>query len=306
LAEVLGCEPQPLLFMSLLQHELDEAEVEYYEPRIAVAVGLALGQMGGLVGFNFRQEDLVYTRGFDRVKLPLAIACMLGVFAMVVWGMVLRRELSRKEEIYGFAVAKTAGSATRRQKGEGGDVYMQYTGYLGYLVNRTGWPGKRMKHDEYRQMVNKIAEQPTFRRIQTYRNHLTDYLRQVQREGEYDPKLALGSGVAVVEQFSELVRKLEDGLGQFYIGEIDLSLPRGNKQDGGHLNFRVYFSGSDFGERKRILEQALEQAFATKESAFEDFDNPARETTVPGENSAFYQFFVRLKPEIPVLKLSKS
>ena len=74
LADVFGLEPQPLTFMHLLKHALDEAEAAHLEPRIAVAVGLALGNMNGIKGFNFRQEELVFTRGFDRIKLPLAIA----------------------------------------------------------------------------------------------------------------------------------------------------------------------------------------------------------------------------------------
>lgn len=303
LSEVFGCDPQPLLYMHLLQHDLSDDEVARYEPEIAVAVGLALGRLGGIKGFNFRQEDLVYTRGFDRIKLPLAIAVMLSLFALVVYGMVLKKELVHKESLYGYAVPKEVGRATGRSKTKATSL-MQYSGFLGYLVNKpNAWPARMLKPDDYVKMVNGIAKAPTFNRIQNYKNHLRQELKRVQRDGEYDPNLELDSAVAVVQQFSGIFKDLEEQLGKFYVGEIDVSLPS-KPRDPGKLKFKVFFRGSDFRARKDMLKAEFERLFEDKTSAFEGFGLPDRETTYPEADSARYDFDVQLKSSIPIIKLA--
>lgn len=302
LADVFACEPQPLLYMDLLQHELTDEEVARYEPEIAIAIGLALGRLGGITGFNFRQEDLIYTRGFDRIKLPLAVASMLAMFALVIYGVVLSKHLRLKERLYGAATEEKKAAATGRSTTKT-KVLMQYTGYLGYLINKQQWPGIRFKHDDYVRMANRIAQQPTFTRIQGYRNHLRTELKRVQRDGEYDPSLELDSGVAVVEQFAGIFKELETQLGKFYVGEIDVNLPSKPKESG-KLRFKVFFRGDDFRARRDVLKSEFERQFADKNSAFQGFGLPDKETTFPEADSARYDFDVQLKPSIPVIKLA--
>ena len=262
-----------------------------------------MGRLGGIKGFNFRQEDLVYTRGFDRIKLPLAIAVMLSLFALVVYGMVLKKELVHKESLYGYAVPKEVGRATGRSKTKATSL-MQYSGFLGYLVNKpNAWPARMLKPDDYVKMVNGIAKSPTFNRIQNYKNHLRQELKRVQRDGEYDPNLELDSAVAVVQQFSGIFKDLEEQLGKFYVGEIDVSLPS-KPRDPGKLKFKVFFRGSDFRARKDMLKAEFERLFEDKASAFEGFGLPDRETTYPEADSARYDFDVQLKSSIPIIKLT--
>ena len=85
LREAFGCEPESLDVLARLSHNLEDEDVRWIGPRIAVAIGLALGPMGGPAGFNFRQEDLAFRRRFDRIKFPLAIACMLAVFLPFIY-----------------------------------------------------------------------------------------------------------------------------------------------------------------------------------------------------------------------------
>ena len=59
-------------------------------PKLAVAVGLALSGLGGKAGLNFRQEELAFTKGFDRIKFPLAVACMLALFLVLIFAVRLR------------------------------------------------------------------------------------------------------------------------------------------------------------------------------------------------------------------------
>ncbi|MCA8957324.1 MAG: pilus assembly protein PilM [Planctomycetes bacterium] len=303
LRDVFDCEPQPLTYLDLLQHDFDDDEAQDVEPRLAVAVGLALGQLGGPRGFDFRQEDLAYTRGFDRVKLPLAIACMLGLFALVVYGLVLYRSLTYKEFLYGTGTVSQAAKATGR-RGSTSNTLVQYSGYVGFLVNKTSWAGARMRAD-YEGMVGRIAARPTFTRLAAYRNELKAFLRKVQEKGEYVPELTLDSGVAVLQQFAEVFASLEKNLGRFYVVDIDLNLPVAKTKEGGRLNFRVFFRGADFASRNSMLKQAFEAAAKRKDSAFEaspTFYKPEREETFTELSSAQYDYYLQLKTKIPVLQ----
>src|SRR5690606_18351503 len=87
LRDVFEVEPQLLDVLGRMQHGLDEKEAADVNPRIATAVGLALGMMGGPSRLDFRREDLVFARRFDRIKFPLAVTCMLGVFLLFFLGL---------------------------------------------------------------------------------------------------------------------------------------------------------------------------------------------------------------------------
>ncbi len=303
LADVFGCDPEPLSYVHLLSHKLSEEDADYMEPRIAVAVGLALGHMNGVKGFNFRQEDLSFTRGFDRIKLPLAIACMLALFYLFFYGVGLRKQLQAKERMFGYAVPKTAkASSTRRESGKRVTNYMQFTGYLTYLVNEGTWPERNMSHNEYRTMVNKLAEQPTFKRIVWYRNELNNYLKKVQTEGQFEPSLALDSSVAVLQQFAGVIASVEKSLGRFYIGEIGLKLPAASR--GRHLSFKVFFRGEQFRERNVLLKNAFLKIFEDKDSAFKDWVKAPKERPTVGDDlGAFVDYAIELRAEVPVKKL---
>jgi hypothetical protein len=56
-----------------------------------------LANFGGPTGFDFRREDLAYTRGFDRIKFPLAITCMVALFTAIVYAIKLNNELKNLE-----------------------------------------------------------------------------------------------------------------------------------------------------------------------------------------------------------------
>jgi len=233
----------------------------------------------------------------------LAIASMLCMFALVVYAVVLKRNLGHKEALYGVAVEEKKEKATGRSKTTS-QTLMQYSGYLGHLVNRPRtWPAIHLKPDAYVEMVTAIAKAPPFGRIQSYRNRLRQELKRVQADGEYDPSLELDSAVAVLEQFAGIFKDLEPQLGKFYVGEIDVSLPS-KPRDPGKLKFKVFFRGDDFRARRDTVKAEFERQFATKESAFKAFGLPDKETTFPDAASARYDFDVQLKSTIPVIKLT--
>ena len=305
LVDVLGCQPQPLDVLSKVQHELSEEDATYFEPRIAVAIGLALGNLGGVKGFNFRQEELAFTRGFDRVKLPLAIASMLALFALLFHGLGLYKELETKERIVGVAVEREAKQSGRsRSRGASAATTVQFTGYLHHLVNQGRWPERHMKHDEYRQMLSNLARQPVDQRLQWYRNFLKGYLKKVQRDGQYIPELALDSGAAVMQQFASVITSVEKQLGRFYIAEVTLTLPA---KKGRQLTFKVFFRGKEFREHNAVLEDAFQATKKDADSAFDGLAKTTVEAPVTGADpGGYYTYTVQIKDKVPVTRLDQN
>src|SRR5262245_57924310 len=97
LREVFGTSPRQLDVLGHVKHSLSAEEADEVAPQLAVALGLALANLGGPLGFDFRREDLAFTRGFDRVKSALAITCMLMLFTAIVYGVRQTHELKNLE-----------------------------------------------------------------------------------------------------------------------------------------------------------------------------------------------------------------
>src|SRR5262245_30906306 len=103
LREVFGTSPRQLDVLGHVKHSLSAEEADEVAPQLAVALGLALANLGGPLGFDFRREDLAFTRGFDRVKSALAITCMLMLFTAIVYGVRQTHELKNLEYRIGLA-----------------------------------------------------------------------------------------------------------------------------------------------------------------------------------------------------------
>jgi len=170
---VFGREPRPLQYMDRLNHSLAEDEVDDLEPRLAVAVGLALGGLGGPKGFNFRQEELAFTRRFDRIKLPLAIACMLGLFFACFWGLKLYKDVDLLEGVYGKEVirkkkAKSGRKTARGRKRAASGKQVYFSGYLGTMVNPTLAAQRLLEPADYAKLMKSLANADPFDRIARY------------------------------------------------------------------------------------------------------------------------------------------
>ena len=76
------------------------------------------------------RRTCAFTKGFDRIKFPLAIACMLGLFLVLVIALRARRELTGLEREYGVVYSEE--DVTRRGRTH---KRVLFNGYLGTLVN---------------------------------------------------------------------------------------------------------------------------------------------------------------------------
>jgi hypothetical protein len=300
LTDVFGCRPQPLAYMDRLQHNLDAEEASRLEPRLAVAFGLALGQLGGVAGFNFRQEDLVFTRGFDRMKLPLAIACMLGLFLLCFMGLKLRKELTNLERQIGVTVTQRKAS-TNRPSGRSGRSgspanLPRFTGYLGRLVNRGGW-AQQYLGKKYPTLLRQLNAKPVFERIYTYYQHLKRVSEGLAGGAGQIAGYELDSGCAVLQEVAEVIENNKQSLGRILVCELTIKLPP--HKTGRSLTLKVAFRGDDFRTRQANLKAAFEDQMRAADSAFQSTDDGKEELFRAG-SGAYFTLKVELKDKIPV------
>ncbi|MHC4919986.1 MAG: type II secretion system protein GspL [Planctomycetota bacterium] len=267
---VFGCRPKALAFLDQLQHSLSEDEARRLEPRLAVAFGLALGRLGGAQGFNFRQEDLVFTRRFDRIKLPLAIACMLGLFFLCFFGLKLRKELTNLERQFGVTVPQKKTASKRATGRSGGRVPQaslpRFTGYLGKLVNinseRGMWARRYLGDKEYPRLLRQLADKPVFERIRHYHTYLTGLNKRLASGAGQIAGYELDSGCAVLQELAEVIEKNKESLGRILVCELDMRIP--SQKRGRTLALRVAFRGNDFRTRQANLQAAFDEQMKDK------------------------------------------
>ncbi|GAB4136496.1 MAG: hypothetical protein Fur0037_01090 [Planctomycetota bacterium] len=293
LAEVFGSEPCELDVLGRLQHDLSEEDAAELSPSLAVAVGLALGPMGGPAGFNLRQEDLVFTRGFERVKFPLAILCMVALFTCVIWGLKLNNDLKNLE----YRIGRTYSAAEGRNKDP--SFFGMLSTFPGGWFNDT----TRFPKDRYRSLVAELLAAPVERRLEIVKNRLGQIVEKEQNESGIYEDLSLESGLAVLVRFAEMLEMHKGELGRFLVTKISLSLAANANQR--YLDFTVVFRGDDFRGRTGIgaLRAAIKDECARADSPFLAFDeNSFRENVFAdkdetGVEGAYYDIRIDVKPQ---------
>ncbi len=297
IGEVCGCQPRMLDVLGRLQHGLNEEEAAAINPRIAVAVGLALGMMGGPLRLNFRREDLAFARQFDRLKFPLAVTCMLGLFFCVFLGLRNLKQLGYLESEYGTTTMippeERKGGAPVRFAG----VYVQR------LMAPTGWMDQRMERRAYTQLCERLANADTFKQLDMIRAELEKLKKSEQEKTGYYADLALESGFAVLVRMSQVLKSIEGQLGRYLITDIRMELP----PNGSRYVEIVFALRRDF----RTIYDAIKQAFADDardaaspfakvgeaigvEKLFSDLE--------PGEEGAYMTLKVDVKPTFGVFQ----
>ena len=291
LAAVFGNEPKELDVLAHLAHDLDEAEAAELSPQLAVSVGLALSSLGGPDGFQLRQEDLAQTGGFDAIKFPLAIACMVGLLALFVFANVKSMELTKLEH----------------EIGEQPNIERaQFHGYLNPIFGDKWLEDKRyfsLKGKDgrttykYKDLVADVSAAPVHERVGIVRRKLRDVARQKQKETGVYEDVKIESGLSVLVRWAEMIKAVEPQLGRYLIPSIKL----GMKPSSRRLVFTVAFRGEDFRSRMGLLQNAINAEAAKADSPFLPTADPTpkddlfsdRDTT--GVTGAYYTFTIPIK-----------
>jgi len=302
LEEIFGVAPRTLdvLGDAKLKHSLSQEEVEQLAPNVAVAFGLALGEFGGPAGFDFRREDLAYTRGFDRVKFPLAIACMVALFAAVVHGVRLSRQLENLEYRLGLTYAgKEADPKKPKFYGQINQVLA-----LGTLTDDRYFKfqdGSRQYG--FKELIADVLAKPVHERAKFVRDRLRRALETKQKESGIYEEVSLESGLAVVERFFEVLHKNEGALGKYLLCSLELSMRASPSRDvsGRFVLVRFAFRGDDFRERNAALRQMFEDECKREDSPFQKLeesiggDLPFRDGAEKGVAGSYYDLKIHVR-----------
>lgn len=297
LAAVFGVEVRELDLLSRLNHDLSPEQVEEFGPRLAVALGAALGPLGGPSGFQLRQEDLLLAKGFERVKFPLAILCMVAVLALFVhWN--LRRAEKRTLEIQ-IGLEYIDKKDPKKPP--------QFFGMLNSLFANGAWfenPQqfrlvKGGKDYVYKDLVAELLAAPVHRRLQILRDRLREVSEQKQKDSGIFEDVSLESGLAVLVRWSEMLRLGEPELGRFLVTKIDLSMKAPNRT----LEFTIAFRGDDFRNRRSALQRIIDAELERADSPFEKPKRPDegkseemyRDSKESGVTGAFYRVVLHVK-----------
>lgn len=294
LAAVFGVEVRDIDVLARLPHDLSPEEAIDLAPRLTTAVGLALGRFGGPEGFQLRQEDLVLTRGFERVKFPLAIACMVALLAMFVHWNKKQLQLTALELEIGRTFVDKDGKKT-------------FFGELSGLF-RESWFDKadrftidqKGKNYTYPQLIEELASKPVSQRLAVVRERLRTVAEQKQKESGIFEDISLESGLAVLVRWAEMLKATESQLGRFLITKVELNMRSPNRQ----LEFTIVLR-DEFRLRKQALMQAMDAEFAKPDSPFEKrpgarereelFRDPNSGEIDPNSPGAYYYFTLGVK-----------
>ncbi|HEB52768.1 MAG TPA: hypothetical protein ENI87_05895 [bacterium] len=271
LAAVFGVAPRELDVLAHLAHDLDDDEAAELSPQLAVAVGLALARLGGPKGFNLRQEELARTGGFDRIKFPLAITCMVALLAVFVAANKKSMELKKLELYLGKQYV---------------DPKRPKVAIFHGLLNPLFFPARWFEDKQYfstkikgrpygyRELVDELAAAPVYRRLAIVRDRLRTVARNKQKETGVYEDISLESGLAVLVRWAEMLKAIEPQLGRYLVPEIDLDMSRRK------LTFKVAFRGEDFRARKSALMRAVQVEIGKPDSPFKE---PERGSGEPPE-----------------------
>jgi Tfp pilus assembly PilM family ATPase len=302
LGEVFGIEPRELDLFANLQHDLTAEELEQHRGSIAVALGLALGKLGGPAGFNLRQEDLVVQRGFERVKFPLAIACMVGLLALLVYGFSLSAQLRNLE----YEIGRTHVDPTK--PGAPPTFHGMLFQVLGGKWFEDG-SKFRLEQDKgkdytYKNLVEELVALPVHERLNHVRNKLRLVADQKQKESGIFEEVSLESGLAVLVRWAQVMKSIEPQLGRYLLFKVGLNMKvTGTGAGSRRLEFTVAFRGNDFRDRHNAMMLALEAEYERADSPFtkpparaeaykEELFRDEAESGVPG---AYYKYTLTIK-----------
>ncbi len=308
LREVFGVEPRELDVLSHLQHDLEPDEVDDLGPRLTTAIGLALGRMGGPEGFDLRQEDLTLSRGFDKLKFPLAIACMVAWLALFVHANKRAMELKNLELYIGQTfIDKTKPNAPPQFHGMLNSVFGSrwFDSAQNFRLEES-----KGKDYTYKDLIAEVTAAPVYRRLQIVRDRLKSVADQKQKQSGVYEDVSLESGLAVLVRWSELLRAIEPQLGRFLVPRLELNMKTPNRR----LEFVVAFRGEDFRERMSVLEQAMEAECGKPDSPFErpkgsdraSTEERFRDSDETGVSGAYYKVTMRVKESFETFGPSSS
>jgi hypothetical protein len=218
-------------------------------------------RLGGPAGFELRQEDLTLTRGFERIKFPLAIACMVALLTVFVFGTKKQRELTNLE--YRIGMTYLDPKQPKAPPLFFGMLQTVMGGWFNDPQNFTLDLGKGKTYT-HKDLVAELVTLPVHKRLALITNKLEAVATQKQKESGIFEDVTIESGLAVLVRWSELLRSCESDLGRYLVTKVSLDMAPPNRR----IEFTIAFRGDDFRPRRGVLQRAIEAEMAKADSPF--------------------------------------
>lgn len=294
LQAVFGVQVQELDVLSHLSHDLDEDEAAALSPQLAVAVGLGLSRLGGPEGFELRQEDLAQKGGFDVVKFPLAIACMVALLAMFVFANKKSMELKKLELEIGQQHVDPKRPKAAIFHGLLNPIFRsQWLEDKRYFALK-GKSGRTTY--AFKDLMAQVSAAPVHERVGIIRTKMRDVAKQKQKETGVYEDVSIESGLSVLVRWAEMLKTVEPQLGRYLVPSVELNMkPKSRK-----LTFVVAFRGEDFRARSNVLQRAIRTEAGKPDSPFQMPENAPPESLFAdrdesGVTGAYFTFEIPIK-----------
>ncbi|MEQ8763587.1 MAG: pilus assembly protein PilM [Planctomycetota bacterium] len=174
----IGCPVAPLDILGRVEHPFSEREADEVNAGLAVALGLALKEMGfDSGGVDLRQEDLQYARKFDQIKVPLAMALFLIAVALFV--AVYRTKTPLRNVKLSYANLLSVGDA-HFENANGGNPYNRQVENLMRL--QALWGELRNMRRDYEEQLGRSSTIPPTPSIFPYLKVFFDSLDKIKKE----------------------------------------------------------------------------------------------------------------------------
>jgi Tfp pilus assembly PilM family ATPase len=305
----LGAPTQDFLPLDHVEHDLTDEEKNLGEHTIAAALGAALRQLGAVRGMDFRQEDLTFSRKFDRIKFPLALASMFVMFFMLTVCLYLHYQVFRIEEQLGRpqavdAKASKTAKPTIKFGGFVGGVVNRQEASSGSLVSRALGPGVPTAAEERRfdQLREQLAAAPADERLELALSEMQAYFKELAGKRGYSSEAKLESGFGVLVRWAEVIEKVKDQLGQFLVMDVKLQLPP--QKNLRKFEFKVFFRGTEFRSQNDVLRNAFHDDCRDPQSPFEKLDDQSSE--MPEDGGTSFRFNLTLRENQRVYQPKKT
>jgi hypothetical protein len=256
--------------LAMVEHSLPEDEVYEASRRVSVAIGMAARMLGIVEGLQFRQEDLAYSRKFDRLKFPLAILCMLAAFLMFIGDIFLWRKATRYEH----------------SLDKGGIVQQLESKILGSVIDRS----------ELEKIRKSLDQIDVTKRLSTLSNKAELAVGAFQRKLGIYKGARLESGFAVLVRMMGAIEQAAPRMGKFMVTEIRLDLPV--IKDQRKLVFEVFYRGDDVRAHDVALREVLDKDAKLPESPFVELDQRIVPRKV--EDGTLYTYELKIKETFAV------
>lgn len=192
--------------------------------------------------FNFRQEELAFRPKFDRLKLPLAIALLIGTVLLFGLAFTKIQTIKRIERQAGLYTEKPPRTKDKKRG-------RHYTGLMLNILEptRSARIRGRLRPEHAKRVLDGAKTKKPLERSRWVSKELDKVIKDLAKKTGVYSEIRTESGLSVLQRFSALVdaASKDERVGRFMILEIEVAIGM-KKTSPGKFRFKVGFRSDDY------------------------------------------------------------